>query len=370
MRIGIIADSFTPAKGGIEIYSDHFVRELSKAPGVEKVELLTFQPGESDCPSTLNIKRIDADGTISRIIEGIRWFRPKGSKFDVIHSLSLYPGGLIASLIKLMNPSIGVFVTVYGTDALTVSDDFIRSRIRQFIFKTVDKVIFISDSSRNHTHSAYGSKFTSQTIYPGIPELPEPTEEHPKDHDSTFIVLSVTRLVKRKGIDDLIDAVAPLPDVHLVLVGDGPERPHLENKVKEQRLKEKVTFRGEISQRELVDCYATSDVFCVPSVYLKDQGDIEGLGLVFLEAQRFGLPVIGTNSGGIPEVIDDGRSGFIIEENSPRQIRDAIRRLRDDSDLWGRYSKNAKEFVKQKFSWEQCVQTHLNSYQEHKNNLN
>lgn len=362
MRIGIITDAFPPTKGGIEAFSKDYVEELSNVSEVELVDVLAFERGKSKNLPSMRINRVSANGTVSRVKEGISWFRTSET-FDVIHSLTLYTGGLIASLYKLKNKSSNAFVTVHGTDALGVADNFFRSRIRQFVFNTVDGVVFHSDSSRDMVQAAYNKSFSSRTIYPGVPDLPDPSGMQIGD-ESKFTVVCVTRLVERKGVKYLIEAVESLQNVNLIIIGEGPERHRLEEKVRSLGIKNKVSFKGEVPQDKLINIYAKSDIFCLPSVFLAEKGDIEGLGLVFLEAQQFGIPVVGTNSGGIPEVIADGESGFVVEERSSKEIRTAIKRLRDDERLYERFSENAKQFVENKFSWEQCVQHHIDFYKQ------
>jgi len=231
------------------------------------------------------------------------------------------------------------------------------------VFRTVTEVFFFSDSTREKTHDAYGRVFSSRTIYPGIPRLTDGNSGfEPPDTAGSFTVLSLCRLVERKGIDDLVEAVAGLPDISLWVVGDGPERQRLERLVREHGIDDRVAFVGAVDHDMVVDYYRGADVFAMPSVHLRDDGDVEGLGLVFLEAQQLGLPVIGTDSGGIPEAIADGESGFVVSEFSPDELRNAIRTLASDPDRYRAFSDRATEFVHSRFSWERCVDAHLEAY--------
>jgi phosphatidylinositol alpha-1,6-mannosyltransferase len=247
---------------------------------------------------------------------------------------------------------------------MSVVDHTILGSVHRFIFQELDEVFFNSDSTQNKTHSAYDMDFPSRRIYPGAPTFNDDGDNQSVNINHTedsFVVLTVARLVERKGIDDLVDAVADLDDVELWAVGDGPERSALERRVSDDA-EDRVTFFGEIDQSSLAQLYRSADAFCLPSVYLRSEGDIEGLGLVLLEAQQFGLPVIGTRSGGIPEAFDDGETGFLVDERSPDQIRDRIATLRDDHELYHSFSERAKIFVQQEFSWENCIQNHLDAY--------
>lgn len=362
MRVGILTDAFPPEVGGIQIFADQFVTQLAQSEVVDHVEVLAFADGNDETRADVSIHRVGASQTPTKILTGLAWLRRR--EVDVVHSLTLYPSGLIAALYNRLSDDVSAYATVYGLDAISVADHSILGSVHRFIFEGLDEVLFFSDSTREKTHSAYDMDFPSRRIYPGAPTFSDDGDVPSVNIDRTddsFVVLTVARLVERKGIDDLVDAVADLDDVELWVVGDGPERSALERRVPDDA-EDRVTFFGEIDHSTLPQLYRSADVFCLPSVYLRSEGDIEGLGLVFLEAQQFGLPVIGTRSGGIPEAFDEGETGFLVDERSPDQIRDRIATLRDDPELYRSFSERAKTFVQQDFSWESCIQNHLDAY--------
>ena len=102
---------------------------------------------------------------------------------------------------------------------------------------------------------------------------------------------------------------------------------------------------------------------CVlPSYYLKEEGDVEGLGIALVEAAHFGLPVIGTNSGGIPETMDDGRSGFVVPERDCHALAQKIELLANDKDLCGRMGAHGRDFVAKKFNPQRIIQIYVRLY--------
>lgn len=362
MRVGILTDAFPPELGGIQIFADQFVTRLAQSESVDHVEVLAFTEGSDEKRPDVSIHRVGASQTPMKILTGLTWFRRQ--EVDVVHSLTLYPSGLIAALCNRLSDDVSTYATVHGLDAMSVVDHPILGSVHRFIFQELDEVLFNSDSTRNKTHSAYYMDFPSRRIYPGAPAFNDDGDNQSVNTNHTedsFVVLTVARLVERKGIDDLVDAIADLNHVELWVVGDGPERSALERRVPDDA-EDRVTFFGEVDQSSLAQLYRSADAFCLPSVYLRSEGDIEGLGLVFLEAQQFGLPVIGTRSGGIPEAFDDGETGFLVDERSPDQIRERIATLRDDSELYRSFSERAQTFVQQEFSWESCIQNHLDAY--------
>lgn len=366
MKVGIVTDAFPPEVGGIQTFADQFVRRLSEASAVEHVNVLAFTPGDDEEYRNVSIRRIDTDNTPKKLLAGLSWAR-RGS-FDVVHSLTLYQSGLIASIIGDIYKSVRTFSTVYGLDALSLADHNILGPVHRYMFESLDEILFFSDSTRVKTHDKYRMDFASRCIYPGTPwfDDADTTEATPLSGrevpDENFVVLTVARLVERKGINDLVTSVSGLSDVSLWVVGDGPEREALERQALSEA-EDRVVFFGEVPHDQLPTLYKEADLFCLPSVYLRNEGDIEGLGLVFLEAQQFGLPVIGTHSGGIPEALSDGETGYLVDERAPDQIRQSIVELRDQPEKYREFSENAVAFVEDKFSWDRCISEHIDAYQ-------
>jgi len=139
--------------------------------------------------------------------------------------------------------------------------------------------------------------------------------------DKAFVILSVSRLVEKNGIADLLEAVRNLPDAHLLLIGDGKLRKSLEQQC--INFRERVHFLGTHQQNELRQFAAAADVFCRPA-------HSEGQGIAFLEGLCMGLPVVATRVGGIPEIIEHNRHGLLVEPRNIDQLRKALAELRDD----------------------------------------
>ncbi len=133
-----------------------------------------------------------------------------------------------------------------------------------------------------------------------------------------------------KGADRLIEVMpvllATLPDLHLVAVGHGDDLPRLERIAKAQHITERVHFLSGLSREELVACYAACDVFALPS-------GGEGFGFVFLEAMALGKPVIGGERGGITDIVEHGKSGFLVPPENVEGLVEALKRLLRDRKL-------------------------------------
>jgi phosphatidyl-myo-inositol dimannoside synthase len=148
------------------------------------------------------------------------------------------------------------------------------------------------------------------------------------------VVVCVSRMVPRKGQDTLIRAWpsirAAVGDATLLLVGDGPYRKNLERLVRHLDLAGAVVFTGSVPQAELPACYDAGDVFAMPCRTRRAGLDVEGLGIVYLEASATGLPVIGGDSGGAPDAILDGETGYVVPGNDPAAVAArAVELLRD-----------------------------------------
>ncbi|MDE2515496.1 MAG: glycosyltransferase [Rhodospirillales bacterium] len=150
------------------------------------------------------------------------------------------------------------------------------------------------------------------------------------------VLLTVGRLYQRKGMDKVIEALpevlARLPDLTYLLVGEGALRPTLEASVRRLGLGDRVVFAGAVADDELVDHYALGDVFIMANREMPD-GDNEGFGLVFLEANACGVPVIAGRAGGSVDAVQDGVNGLVVDGNDVAMISAAILRLFEDEAL-------------------------------------
>ncbi|MDA4120100.1 MAG: glycosyltransferase family 4 protein, partial [Thaumarchaeota archaeon] len=171
-------------------------------------------------------------------------------------------------------------------------------------------------------------------------------EEHPR-------ILFVGRLVRRKGADLLVSAFArlasELPTARLDIVGDGPELNGLQRLVEELHLGDSVIFYGALIGPELWRRYAEASVLVLPSRESND--DAEGFGTVFLEAAVFGVPSIGTRTGGIPEAVVNGFTGRLVAGDDVDGLKAAVKDLLENPSERLRLGENARTRVTG-FSWE------------------
>jgi phosphatidylinositol alpha-1,6-mannosyltransferase len=173
--------------------------------------------------------------------------------------------------------------------------------------------------------------------------------------DGDRVILTVGNLVARKGHDMIIRCLPKIlkriQDVTYLIVGDGPYRKQLEALAESMGLRDRVIFAGQISEKDLPDIYRLSDIFAMPSREILDQCDVEGFGLVFLEANACAKPVVAGRSGGIPDAVENGITGLLVNPLDLEEIADAIKNLLLNKDLAIRMGNQGRFRVVNEFSW-------------------
>ena len=184
---------------------------------------------------------------------------------------------------------------------------------------------------------------------------------------NTFKILAVGYLIERKGFEYLIKAMKDVLKEHenvtLRIVGSGPLEKKLKELIEDLRLQKNVEILKNVSDEDLLRLYNSSDLFVLPSV-VDSQGNTEGLGVVLLEAMACGLPVIGSNIGGIPDIIQDGETGLLVPEKDVNELSKSIVSLIEDEDLRERIAFNGYNMVREKFSWEKVAEGYITIYKE------
>lgn len=170
------------------------------------------------------------------------------------------------------------------------------------------------------------------------------------------VIVSVGRLVHRKGQDVLIEAmpaiIEKVPDAHLLMIGEGPYRGYLETRVKSLGIRERVTFIGRIQYADLPEYICVGDIFVMPSRSRLAGLEVEGLGIVYLEASACGLPVIAGNSGGAPDAVLDGETGLVIDGTRKDDVAAASIELLIDSERSKAMGVRGREWIIQEWRWD------------------
>jgi phosphatidylinositol alpha-1,6-mannosyltransferase len=237
---------------------------------------------------------------------------------------------------------------IHGEEITTQTTYRFFGRQRRRYLQRADAVVAVSQFTKTALVRQMGVDAAKiRLIHNGVdverfqpgPKRPDLIERH--GLAGKRVILSVGRIVPRKGFDVVIRAMPRVmehvPDVHYVIVGGGHFQKRLETLVGEQGLASSVTFAGQVPDSELADYYRLCDLFVMPNREMPD-GDTEGFGLVFLEANACGKPVIGGIAGGAVEAVRDGENGLLVDGWSVTEVSKAIILLMNDSALHQRIS--------------------------------
>jgi len=361
----LVTLDYPPRLGGVAVYLSKLVDNLP----IGRIQVLA--PPDPDAHQT----DMRSAAPIYRRSLVWRWLRPswlpacffvnwlcrkEGEPSAIIVS-HLLPMGEMAYKIKRRR-KIPYMVIVHGMDlALALSSGDRKRRNAERIIHAADMVVANSEYTARLAESLGAVKDRITVVRPS-PEFPADTvvpeaklaETRQKyGLEGVFTVLSVGRLVARKGFDIGIKALAELKNrgqkARLVIVGDGPERKRLEKLAAELDLAEAVVFAGAAAADELAALYSACDVLVMTPKSLG--ADVEGFGIVYLEANLFGKPAIGSRSGGVPEAVLHEETGLLVQPGDALELAEAVQRLASDPALKERLGANGRRRVLEQFGW-------------------
>lgn len=167
---------------------------------------------------------------------------------------------------------------------------------------------------------------------------------------SRFVVLFISRLVKRKGADILLRAISATQETFAIIGGDGPERASLERLATELEISDRVVFTGLIPDDRMAEYYAAADLFCMPCTNRYGGLDTEGFGVVYIEAAATGLPVIAGAAGGSVEAVEDGVTGVVLTDPAPRTVAIELAKFKKDPALCAKFGGAGRARVERSFA--------------------
>lgn len=365
-----ISVDFPPENGGIQNYVHGLVSHLDP---LETVVLTSNRLGEDvykefDDKQLYQTYRIGISNRVSMRKQVLQlftlfhsiWSIRRKHKIEELHFGNIMPIGLIGPLAKKL---LGVkfYPYIHGLDFLESKTNPLKYKLVHFILKHATKILCNSNYTKNILIQSGIDERKLAVIHPGIPAKVDSqkinTEQVIEKYQlkDKFTLLTVGRLVKRKGHDKVLEAIKVLAqdnkNLRYVIVGKGPERENLEKQVREWQLDEFVVFTGDIDQAELESLYEVADVFIMLNREIKENGDVEGYGIVFLEAGIHKLPVIGGNNGGVPDAVLNGETGYLVDSVDIQEIVNTILMLQNDSHLIKKIGDNGYEWVNGNCLW-------------------
>ncbi|MBT2469761.1 glycosyltransferase family 4 protein [Streptomyces sp. ISL-66] len=229
-----------------------------------------------------------------------------------------------------------------GTDTLTYLGEYTRSRIASALTEPAAARMEQLPPGVDEQTFHPGSGGAAVRARLGLSDRP--------------VVVCVSRLVPRKGQDTLIEAMprilAAVPDAVLLVVGGGPYEGELRKLAASTGVAGSVVFTGAVPWSELPAHYGAGDVFAMPCRTRRGGLDVEGLGIVYLEASATGLPVVAGDSGGAPDAVLDGETGWVVPGGSPDDAADRVVALLRDPDLRERMGGRGRAWVEEKWRWD------------------
>jgi phosphatidylinositol alpha-1,6-mannosyltransferase len=366
-RVLLVTNDFPPRPGGIQSYLGEFVGRLA---GVGSRSVLVYAPQWKGAdafdrsaeaagyrvvrhPGTLMLPGPAVDARMRRLIgeHGI----------DTVWFGAAAPLALLAPRARQAGAT-RVLASTHGHEVGWSMLPVARSVLRR-IGDGTDVVTFVSRYTRSRFASAFGPAARLEYLPPGVDTdrfRPDPAAraelraryglgERPT-------VLCLSRLVPRKGQDALIKA---LPSIRrrvdgaaLVIVGGGPYLDALRKLAADRGVAEHVTFTGGVPAAELPAHHALADVFAMPCRTRGAGMDVEGLGIVFLEASATGVPVIAGLSGGAPETVRHNKTGLVVDGRSVNEVAEAVAELLDDPDRAAAMGAAGREWVTSQWRWD------------------
>ena len=378
MRILVLTEHFLPSVGGsitwlvntygryrpsdtILIASQHSGAEVIDPALPFRVErtAMTMADWDPTLPSSLSHYL-----QISRYV----YASCRRNSIQQIHCAKVLPEGLVALFIKLVK-RIPYLLYAHGEEIQT---GLTSRKLRWLIPKIYNSASVIIANSR-HTQALLQNIGVSpakiHVIHPGVNlQLFDTGNRSSRVIREKYylgdapVLLTVGRLQRRKGHDMVIKALplirAQFPQATYLIVGAGEEFAYLQALADEMGVADSVIFTGRVADEALLGYYAACDVFIMPNREI--DGDIEGFGMVYLEASAAGKPVIGGRSGGTEDAILDGITGLRVDGTSVVQIADAVIALLNDPDTSRIMGERGRLRVEREFSWESIVdKTHV-----------
>ena len=362
-RILLVTNDFPPRPGGIQSYLEQFV---SRMAALGEHELTVYAPqwkGADDYDRRAPIRIVRHPGTLMLPEPGVD-HRMRGliaeHGIETVWFGAAAPLGLLARRARHAGAQ-RILASTHGHEVGWSMLPVARSVLRR-IGEDADVITYVSRYTRGRFASAFGPRARLEHVPPGVdtdrfrpdPEARERLRVRYGLGDRP-VVVCVSRLVPRKGQDMLIAAwpriSGRVPGAALVIVGGGPHAEALLRLARENGAGADIIFTGGVPAEDLPGYYAMGDVFAMPCRTRGAGLDVEGLGIVFLEASASGVPVVAGNSGGAPETVLDGETGRVVDGRDLEEIIDTISVLLADPVAAGRMGAAGREWVSRDWNW-------------------
>ncbi|WP_030564282.1 glycosyltransferase family 4 protein [Streptomyces aureocirculatus] len=365
----IVTNDFPPRPGGIQAFLHNMALRLD--PSEIVVYASTWKRGREGAEATA---AFDAEQPFTVVRDPTTMLLPTPRVTRRAVSLlrehgctSVWFGA--AAPLGLMAPALRragarrLVATTHGHEAGWAQLPASRQLLRR-IGESTDTITYLGEYTRSRVTAALTPAAAGRMV-----QLPPGVDEktfHPGSGGDAVrarlglserpVIVCVSRLVPRKGQDTLILAMPRIlarePDAVLLVVGGGPYENELRKLAAETRVADSVVFTGAVPWAELPAHYGAGDVFAMPCRTRRGGLDVEGLGIVYLEASATGLPVVAGDSGGAPDAVLDGETGWVVRGGSAEDAADRIVALLGDAELRGRMGERGRQWVEERWRWD------------------
>lgn len=400
-HIVLFADRFSPFVGGVETHADAFIEYFTKNKAWELRQVLTFS---SDAfPAAENIKGRQ-EGSLRILTVPVHhlsqdsMFNPREvfSSIDALnleHKSILFFNSLywirIFPQLRERYPEMRLILRSGGNDVIQAQIDGQGASLaerQKFVVDTINNTVscLIVNSNYSFERSVgLGIDSKKMVVVRGGVDIAKFHKGTPLDHcwlrrklslpQSIPIILVVCRLMAFKGVEDVVGALKLVPvstPFHCVVVGDGPQRDLLAAHITREGLADRITLCPAVSHAEVSHYFLGSDIYCLAPIYYQQKVaggtyiHTETMGRSFCEAAAAGLPAVGTNVGGVPEIVRDGITGFLSPERSPNLIAENLSTLLLNDSLRETMGAHARSLSKQEYSWGAVFKTYQHIFQK------
>jgi phosphatidyl-myo-inositol dimannoside synthase len=356
----VVTNDFPPRQGGIQSYVHELTRrqpagsivvyasdhEGSAAFDADQPFPVIRHPGGLLLPTPAALRRITA--VLREHDARAVWFGASA------------PLGLLAPALRSAGAE-RIVASTHGHEAGWAMLPGARRALRR-IGDHCDVITYITNYVRGQLGEAFGPHPRMVQLTPGVDVetfRPDVTGDDVRARlglTDRLVVACVSRLVRRKGQDLLIEAWPAVrravPEAVLLLVGSGPYEAQLRRLAERSGAAEHIVFTGGVAYPQLPEHFAAADVFAMPCRTRRRGLDVEGLGIVYLEASATGLPVVAGDSGGAPEAVREGETGYVVGGRDVGALTERLVRLLSDADLRRRLGETGRRWTEQQWRWE------------------
>jgi len=371
MNILLISYDYPPYLGGIANISYQIASQLDKK-GERLIVVAQKTKGDREFDKNNNLltyRRTNIFILRELVLLLLLPYLVLRHKIDIIYMLVWWPGGLATYLTsKILG--IPYILHAHGLEFIDCKKTWLdkikyglfRNRYKSLILRNAKRIIACSHFTKNIVIKLGAIEDNVNIIFNGVDiDMFKPGLDSAKiiarhKLEGKKIILTVSRLKRYKGHETVINLMPALlrriPDVVYLIIGPGPGREFLMSLVEKLNLQNKVIFIGRVSD-SLPRYYNACNLYIMLTKEWLDKGEFEGFGLVFLEANSCGKPVIGAKTGGIPDAIIDGKTGYLVDPNNNQEIIDKISLILENPEFAKTLGEEGRNrIVKEGLTWE------------------